>query len=89
MYYPVSLYIETGAENWLNIDYMEVSWNRCEYFASIAARDPRHLPEICFPYYHYRYRSFLGDWDYITQTIEGSLILIIMLLKMETDMNKA
>lgn len=69
MYYPVSLYIETGAENWLNIDHMELSWNKCEYFASIASRDLRHLPEICFPYY--RYRSFLGDWDYITQTIEG------------------
>ena len=69
MYYPVSLYIETGAENWLNIDHMELSWNKWEYFASIAVRDPRHLPEICFPFY--RYRRFLGDWDYITQTIEG------------------
>ncbi len=69
MYYPVSLYIETGAENWLNIDHMEPSWNKWEYFASIAFRDPRHLPEICFPFY--RYRRFLGDWDYITQTIEG------------------
>ena len=69
MYYPVSLYIETGAENWLNIDHMELSWNKWEYFASIAVRDPRHLPEICFPFY--RFRRFLGDWDYITQTIEG------------------
>lgn len=69
MYYPVSLYIGTGAENWLNIDHMEMSWNKCEYFVSIASKDPRRLPEICFPYY--RYRRFLGDWDYITQTIEG------------------
>lgn len=69
MYYPVSLYIETGAENWLNIDHMKFSRNKCEYFVSIASRDLKHLPEICFPYY--RYRSFLGDWDYITQTIEG------------------
>lgn len=69
LYYPVSLYTETGAENWLNLDYMEPSWNRLEYFASIVTADPKRLPEICFPYY--RYRGYLGDWNYITQTVEG------------------
>lgn len=54
-------------DNWKNIDYMEFSCNKVEYMLSIS--EPEKYIDTLFPFV--RYRSHLGDWDYIKQTMKS------------------
>lgn len=54
-------------DNWKNIDYMEFSCNKIEYMLRIS--EPEKYIDTIFPFA--RYRSYLGNWDYINKTMKG------------------
>lgn len=51
---------------WQNSDYMKLSLNKLVYMFSIAR--PEQYVDLCIPFT--RYRTKLGDWNYIQQTID-------------------
>lgn len=54
-------------DNWKNIDYMEFSCNKVEYMLRISESE-KYIDTL---FQFVRYRSHLGDWDYIKQTMES------------------
>ena len=54
-------------DNWKNIDYMKFSYNKFEYILHIS--ETEKYIDTLFPFT--RYRSYLGDWDYMKQTMES------------------
>lgn len=70
MYYDVNLeddgeYVDYN-RHWQNTDYMRLSFNKMAYIAAI--KGPEQYINILLPFS--RYRSCLGDWDYIREQIE-------------------
>lgn len=60
--------IDVGASaNWKNTDYMKNSYNKCSYMLSLAGTEK--YADIFFPFI--RYRTKLGNWDYIIRTMEA------------------
>lgn len=74
MFYMCSIYDDTydadPVDNahlaWCNIDYMKPSVNKWEYMLSVAKWG--NCVELWLPFA--RYRSKLGDWDYVKDTID-------------------
>lgn len=54
-------------DNWRNIDYMKFSHNKVEYILHISEAEKYINTFLPFT----RYRSYLGDWDYVKQTMES------------------
>jgi hypothetical protein len=52
--------------SWQNIDFMKDSLNKVQYMLSIFRKE--NITELLFPFC--RYRTKLGDWNYIKQTVE-------------------
>lgn len=52
--------------NWQNTDYMHFSWNKLAYMRTIGGLED--CPAVLLPFS--RYRSNLGNWDYVRKTIE-------------------
>lgn len=55
------------AYNWSNTDYMQFSLNKLQYMAMMA--EPEKYPDILWGFT--RYRSHLGDWDWVKETMES------------------